>query len=423
MSEHNEEKYVLPLQVEDNKYNLLHHVCNSPDLYKQMCSTISQRACNYMMKDGVSDRWSGTAFYDLDHDRHGLALKFFDLEGKWPTMQVKMRAAQWNRCLRIFHNTFAETMYDMVTMANARTMELRGFSAGKMMEILKVTFQLAFDIHYPDITDNSQIDDVLGEPERSNLRLDVSHATFTIKSKRANVCWLVGSEFDQSLCQYFRGVLYYALAFVKQYTKKQKYFVTTNLRLRTYKTKTGNQYRKVLVDDFTIGRHPRNRANSSDDELEYSSEEEEEEEEEEEKGKGEDPDVYRRSNVVDNVGNAGDNVAGFFNTRSFSDDDEEEEEKKKDKEEVEEDDEVLPLNIGGLSTVEIPVGLGLLQITHFLDGTTVMNQPPQFDNILATVEIGRVMSQLDLMRDLRGKLDMLISAQEEIQRDLLREAE
>ena len=418
MSEHNEEKYVLPLEIEDNKYNLLHHACNSPELYKQLCSTISQRACSYMTKDGVSDTWSGTAFYDRDHERHGLALKFIDLDVKWPTMQAKVRSAHWNRFLRVYLNTLAETMYNMVTMANARTMELRGFSAGKMTEILKATFQLVFDIHYPDVTHKSQMDSVLGEPERSNLRIGVSHATFTIKSKRANACWLVGGEYDQCLCQYFRGVLYFALAFVKQYTKKQKYYVITNLKLRTYKTKVGNQYRKVLVDDFTIGRHPRNRADSSDDDLEYSSEEEEE------KDKGEDPDVYRGSNVVDNVGNAGDNVAGFFDTRSFSDTDEEEEEKKKDKEEeVEEDEEVLPLNVGGLTTVEIPVGLGVLQITHFLNGTTMMNQPPQFDNILATVEIGRVMSQLDLMRDLRGKLDMLISAQEEIQSDLLREAE
>jgi hypothetical protein len=205
-------------------------------------------------------------------------------------------------------------------------------------------------------------------------------------------------------------VLYYALAFVKQYTKRQKYLVTKNLKLRTYKTKAGNQYRKVLVEDFTIGTHPRNRADSSDDDvLEFSSEEEEE------IAKGEDPDVYRGSKVVDNVGNAGDNVDGFFNTNSFSEA-EEEEERKKDNEEVEDDEEVLPLNVGELSTVEIPVGLGLLQITHFRNGTTMMNQPPQFDNILATVEIGRVMSQLDLMRDLRDKLDMLISAQEDIQR-------
>ena len=155
--------------------------------------------------------------------------------------------------------------------------------------------------------------------------------------------------------------------------------------------------------------HPRSRADSSDeDSLEFSSEEEEE------IAKWVDPDVYRGSKVVDNVGNAGDNVDGFFNTNSFSEA-EEEEERKRDNEEVE-DEEVLPLNVGELSTVEIPVGLGLLQITHFRNGTTMMNQPPQFDNILATVEIGRVMSQLDLMRDLRGKLDMLISAQEEIQR-------
>ncbi len=98
------------------------------------------------------------------------------------------------------------------------------------------------------------------------------------------MCWLVGGEYDHLLCQFFRGVLYYALAFVKQYTRKQKYFVIKNLKLRTYKTKSGNQYRKVVVEDFTIGKHSRNRADSSDDGLEYSSEEEEEDEEKKNRG-------------------------------------------------------------------------------------------------------------------------------------------
>ena len=60
----------------------------------------------------------------------------------------------------------------------------------------------------------------------------------------------------------------------------------------------------------------------------------------------------------------------------------------------------------------------MLRITHHVDGTTVMIQPPRFDNVLATVELGRVMSELDPMRSIRANLDMIITAQEEIQLDL-----
>ena len=212
------------------------------------------------------------------------------------------------------------------------------------------------------------------DKEKNSAKVFVSVASLTIASKRVNVCWLHAGVYDQFLCQFFRGVLYYALAFVKQYTKKQKYFVSKNFKLRTYKTKSGNQYRKVLLEDFAIGRHPRNRADSSDDELEYSSEEEEEEGEKKEEGK------------------------------------------KDQGEEEEEDEEVF--NFGGVPIVEIPVGIGMLRITHHVDGTTVMIQPPRFDSVLATVELGRVMSELDLMRSIRANLDMIITAQEEIQRDL-----
>ena len=47
-----------------------------------------------MVKDGVGDKWSGTAFYDSDHERHGLALKFIDLEVSWVNTKTKLRNAQ-----------------------------------------------------------------------------------------------------------------------------------------------------------------------------------------------------------------------------------------------------------------------------------------------------------------------------------------
>ena len=79
---------------EDNVYNILHRVRNSPELYNEMCNTISQRACSYMIKDEVSDRWAGTGFYDGDHERLGLALKFIDLEVSWVNDKTKLRSAQ-----------------------------------------------------------------------------------------------------------------------------------------------------------------------------------------------------------------------------------------------------------------------------------------------------------------------------------------
>ena len=200
-----EEKYIFPWPGDDNNYNLLHAARISPELYKSACDVITQRACGYMVKDGVSDKWNGYSFYDGDHDRHGLALKFIDLDVEWSTNKSKMRSAQWNAFLRIFLNTLAEIMYEKVSMSNARTMQLRGFSAKKMMQILKTTFELMFDIHHPDVTNRSHTENVLREPEGNNIRVGVSHATFTIGNKRANVCWSVGGEYDHLLCQYFRG--------------------------------------------------------------------------------------------------------------------------------------------------------------------------------------------------------------------------
>jgi hypothetical protein len=110
-----------------------------------MCDVISQLACRYMLANNVSDRWAGNVFYGEDHERLGLALKFLDLEGDWVNSKNIMRCAQWNRFLRIFINTLAETMYDNVAMANARTMELRGFSHKKMTLILTITLGLVFD--------------------------------------------------------------------------------------------------------------------------------------------------------------------------------------------------------------------------------------------------------------------------------------
>ena len=49
-------------------------------------------------------------------------------------------------------------MYEKVAMANARTMELRGFSEKKMMEIILTTLGLMFDTHHPDITHKNEID-------------------------------------------------------------------------------------------------------------------------------------------------------------------------------------------------------------------------------------------------------------------------
>jgi len=151
-----------------------------------------------------------------------------------------------------------------------------------MTLIMSTTLGLVFDTHHPDIFHKREIDGILGESEKNSANVLVSVATFTIADKRENVCWLVGCVYDQYLCQFFRGVLYYALAFVKQYTKKQKYFVSKNFTLRSYKTESSKQYRKILLDDFSISRHPRKRGHSSDDELQYSSEEEEDEDSSEE---------------------------------------------------------------------------------------------------------------------------------------------
>jgi hypothetical protein len=151
-----------------------------------------------------------------------------------------------------------------------------------MTLILTITLGLVFDSHHPDIFQKRVIDDILCESEKNSANVLVSEATFTIADRRENVCWLVGGVYDQYLCQFFRGVLYYALAFVKQYTKKQKYYVSKNFTLRSYKTESGKQYRKILLDDFAISRHPRKRGHSSDDELQYSSEEEEDEDSSEE---------------------------------------------------------------------------------------------------------------------------------------------
>ena len=57
-----EEKYIFPAIEDDNEYNLQHLARNSPELYKSMCDSISQRACGYMVKGDVSDNWSGTSF-------------------------------------------------------------------------------------------------------------------------------------------------------------------------------------------------------------------------------------------------------------------------------------------------------------------------------------------------------------------------
>ena len=141
-------------------------------------------------------------------------------------------------------------MYEKVAMANARTMELRGFSEKKMTEIILTTLGLLFDTHHPDINHKSEIDRILCDKEKNSAKVFVSVASLTIASKRINVCWLHAGVYDQFLCQFFRGVLYYALAFVKQYTKKQKYFVSKNFKLRTYKTKSGNH----AVQEGFVGR-------------------------------------------------------------------------------------------------------------------------------------------------------------------------
>ena len=121
---------------------------------------------------------------------------------------------------------------DCAKAANKRdaAVMLQGaYSASKVCDILKHVLEVMFCTL---VVDESKLDHYLDDPARcrnGNMLL----TCFTVAGDDTNARWLLESPYDCFLCHIFRAVLFHLLSFMKQFMRKQKYYVEENLKLLT----------------------------------------------------------------------------------------------------------------------------------------------------------------------------------------------
>jgi hypothetical protein len=367
MSNNQEEKFD-PLPVEEDDARSRFSVTRGdPDARARLWHDISIRTYSYMIRSNVNNDWFRTRlFYNHpDHARHGFELRIIDMNETFDTERDRYRNEQWNRFMDRTNNVFAHVLFKRENHPDATDEEIKELSVDRMKRTILRALNILFDAHHPD---RGSLRECLSAPVRNDVRQSIAHATFSMRgNKHTNVCWKVGSEYDCLLAHFFRAILFHYLSFMKEYTTVQKYYVKHNLTLQTFRDEiTGFWYRKVVFQ-FSLGAHPLDRADNSDDEIpeEYlhqgsgSEDEKEEKEEKEEKDERDEEQVerFRRR---------------FFNTTSFSSDEQEEEENEE--RTAEEEDSTLV-------------------VTLRADGSSTLHQPLHYRRITQIVEAGRIIAE------------------------------
>jgi hypothetical protein len=100
MSNHNEEKKSYPKTIADeiiHPRNKLSLARDCPQARKVMCDKITDRAEKYMTLMRVGNDWFGIDVHnESDHVRHGLALRYIDMNIVWVNEKSRFRNLQWN---------------------------------------------------------------------------------------------------------------------------------------------------------------------------------------------------------------------------------------------------------------------------------------------------------------------------------------
>ena len=230
---------------------------------------------------------------------------------------------QFNKLLTRLDNVLSNELQRRAVVGrrrNASDLLRKGFSAEKICEVIKHVLETTFGACYPEVMDINSVDQALSNDDRNDIA-NIAQTCFTIAGDDTNVCWVVDGYYDCYLGHLFRTVLFHELSFLKQYTNKQKYFVSENLLMSTETSLKGAKYRRVNLV-FAIDSHSKNRADSSDEDCgdEDEGEVEDAQDRAGNENEGEVEDAQDRAGNEDL--NAGE---GFFDLRSFGSMDEEDE--------------------------------------------------------------------------------------------------
>ena len=384
MSNHDEEKKSYPKTISDegiHPRNKLSLARSCPQARKVMCDKITDRAEKYMIQKRVGNNWFGMDVHnEFDHVRHGLALRYIDMDVTWVNEKYRSRNQRWNYLMNSLFDTTAFCLYARgVSVADATDDEVSQIGVNKMNAVISIIFKLMFDTRYADVTKNKSLDDVLGQTQRRGIGLGIPHATFSLGGTVSNVCWRAGledTEYDYMLMHFFRGALFLILSFMKLYTTgKQRFYVKRNFVLQTHVSSAGVVYRRVDIRHI-VGLHVNDRANSSDEGEDAKHKEE---------VVGTVPNVkpsVLNSNLGSDVSNSGncDNQVLLHDYRSRSAD-------------------------------------KTFQVFVHADRSVGMYQPNTFNNIAQRVDEGVQIAELDQMIIMWNTLGGIIQARQQIQRD------
>ena len=379
MSSHNEEKKTYPKTIAEEAIhprNKLSLARGCPQARKVMCDKITDKAEEYMTLMRVGNEWFGVEVHNKsDHVRHGLALRYIDMNIAWVNKKSRFRNLQWNCLMDSLFSTTAFCLYKRgVSIADATNDEVSQMEASRMNAVISTIFALMFDTRYADVTRRKSLDYVLNQPQRTGIGQGVSHATFSLGGTVNNVCWRAGkdTEYDYMLMHFFRGALFLILSFMKLYTTKQRFYVKRNLEVQTHTSTTGVVYRRVDIKHI-VGLHDDERANSSDE--------------------GEDAVPKIKPSVR----------ASNLDSDSSIDGDSDNEN--------EGDNEISLHDYRGRSADKT------FQIFVHADGSVGMFQPNSFTSIVQKVDKGVEIPELEQMIILRNTLNGIIQARQQMQRD------
>ena len=330
MSNHyDDHKLVLSSDEDDEDWNPLSLACSDCYMRAAMYSKITQRAECYAYRFNPfnPDAWFGDRadyLFDADlHERLGLALGTIDLNRPYDFDTERYCDAQFNKLLTRLDNVLSNELQRRAVVGrrrNASDLLRKGFSAEKICEVIKHVLETTFGACYPEVMDINSVDQALSNDDRNDIA-NIAQTCFTIAGDDTNVCWVVDGYYDCYLGHLFRTVLFHELSFLKQYTNKQKYFVSENLLMSTETSLKGAKYRRVNLV-FAIDSHSKNRADSSDEDC--GDEDEGEVEDVQDRAGNEDEGEVE--DAQDRAGNEDLNAGeGFFDLRSFGSMDEEDE--------------------------------------------------------------------------------------------------
>ena len=246
MYNHHEEKLVITSDEDDDDDNPLSMFWGEDlSMRKPAYDHICDRSDGYIdhYRSGDPDDWFGWMPFDDElHERLGIALRPLELELKWePVYNNELHVyhcAQFNKFLARIDNVLSRHLKNLATAAHKRdaAVMLQGaFSDVKVCDLLKYVLEEMFCTR---VVDESKLDLCLDDPARySNANMLLT--CFTIAGDDTNACWVIESPYDCFLCHIFRTVLFHLLSFMKQFMRKQKYYVNDNLELQNIQSPGG----------------------------------------------------------------------------------------------------------------------------------------------------------------------------------------